>query len=276
MELSDPVRPRRLCLPALLVRPPLPPASATAAPFSVEAVRLRTIAASSTAVLAELLSLRGCVVATLLVPPPPPPPPPPFLGGTPEPRLISGCKNLHSFSILHQPFDFQWRQTITLFSGLCSGVAEGMLRTASKAPFAPLPPDAVAPLRAGPMDSPEWCSIIICASGSVVGMRGDRRRGSVVGTSGDAVGVRLELPGCCSDHARYIGFVLAAAAAAACADSALNNAAHEPSGAVMLRAGEFLEDSTKGTPPPGRVPDAVTAGSGPCIFGEDPLDELLP
>lgn len=116
----------------------------------------------------------------------------------------------------------------------------------------------------------------MCASGSMVGMRGDRRRGSVVGTSGDAVGVRRELPGCCSDHARYIGFVLAAAEAAACADSALNSAAHEPSGAVMPRAGEFLEDPTKGTPPPGRVPDAFTAGSGPCMLGEDPLDEHVP
>eukprot|EP00442_Polarella_glacialis_P049452 CAMPEP_0115127364 /NCGR_PEP_ID=MMETSP0227-20121206/50335_1 /TAXON_ID=89957 /ORGANISM="Polarella glacialis, Strain CCMP 1383" /LENGTH=157 /DNA_ID=CAMNT_0002531395 /DNA_START=45 /DNA_END=519 /DNA_ORIENTATION=+ len=36
---------------------------------------------------------------------------------TPVPHLWSGCENLHSDSSLHQPFDFQCRQTTTLRAG---------------------------------------------------------------------------------------------------------------------------------------------------------------
>mmetsp|Transcript_82823 Transcript_82823/g.208593 ORF Transcript_82823/g.208593 Transcript_82823/m.208593 type:complete len:215 (+) Transcript_82823:437-1081(+) len=61
-------------------------------------------------------------------------------GKIPEPRLCSGCKNLHSLPSLHQPLDFQCRQTITLFSapeatspsaGVVLRIAVGLTETAA-------------------------------------------------------------------------------------------------------------------------------------------------
>jgi len=113
--------------------------------------------------------------------------------------------------------------------------------------------------------------------GSVVGISGESREGAVLGTKGETVGVCL---------VKYIGFEVAAAAAALCADSTLSNADQEEEvgaeGHCKLGDAELLAAApTECAELACRVPLCVdVGGSGPCKFGEEPfeepLDELLP
>mmetsp|Transcript_86193 Transcript_86193/g.224730 ORF Transcript_86193/g.224730 Transcript_86193/m.224730 type:complete len:154 (+) Transcript_86193:604-1065(+) len=142
-----------------------------------------------------------------------------------------------------------------------------------------MPSDAAFPRVAlKPPPPPPLCSIIMLCCGSVVGISGESREGAVLGTKGETVGVCL---------VKYIGFEVAAAAAALCADSTLSNAAQDEEevgakGHCKLGDAELLAAApTECAELAWGVPlCADVGGSGPWKFGEEPfeepLDELLP
>mmetsp|Transcript_101082 Transcript_101082/g.286480 ORF Transcript_101082/g.286480 Transcript_101082/m.286480 type:complete len:233 (-) Transcript_101082:385-1083(-) len=81
--------------------------------------RLLRLAARRAALVPVFVSLASGALASSAPPPSGPLPatlPPVFFALSVEPLLLSGCWNLQLSSSLHQPFDFQCRHTMTLFS----------------------------------------------------------------------------------------------------------------------------------------------------------------